>query len=82
MKHANIVEIRDLYESENYFIYVMEKYGKGTDLYDYLQDHEKLSEDEARYIFKQVLEAVVHLASQNVVHGDIKVIINIKNNKK
>jgi len=73
MKHANIVEIEEVFESEDYFIYVMEKFGKGTDLFDFLQEQERLSEGEARYIFRQVLSAVAHLASQNVVHGDIKV---------
>jgi len=72
VKHSNIVEIKEVFESEDYFIYVMDKFGKGTDLFDFLQDHDKLSEPEARYIFRQVLSAVVHLASQNVVHGDIK----------
>lgn len=72
MKHVNIVEIKEVFESEDYFIFIMEKFGKGIDLFDFLQEQEKLSEEEARNIFKQVLSAVVHLASQNVVHGDIK----------
>jgi len=72
VKHTNIVEVKEVFESEDYFIFIMDKFGRGTDLFDFLQDHEKLSEPEARCIFRQVLSAVVHLASQNVVHGDIK----------
>ena len=72
VKHANIVEIKEVFESDDYFIFIMDKFGKGMDLFDFLQDHEKLSEPEARCIFRQVLSAVEHLASQNLVHGDIK----------
>lgn len=71
-KHANIVEVKEVYESPDYFIIVMDKFGEGVDLFDYIQNAERLPENEARLIFVQIVNAVVHLAENNIVHGDIK----------
>jgi len=73
VSHPSIVEVMEVFESEDYFIFVMEKFGQGTDLFDFLQDHDNLTEPQARYVFRQILSAVAHLASLHVIHGDIKV---------
>ena len=40
-KHANIVEVKEVYETEDYFIIVMDKFGEGSDLFDYIQNAER-----------------------------------------
>lgn len=53
------------------------------DLYEYLNEAD-LCESFARGIFKQVISAVHYLASQNLIHGDIKdenIIVNQHTNE-
>ena len=44
------------------------------DLFECIEQskHKRLSEDEARYVFAQVVEAVYYLESQGITHCDIK----------
>ena len=62
----------DYFEDDQNFYIVMEKPKKSKDLYDYVGQRGTLSEDVARGIFAQILEAVQYLFSEGVVHRDIK----------
>ena len=42
------------------------------DLFECIEQHSRLSEDTARYVFKQIAETVCHLASMGICHRDIK----------
>lgn len=44
----------------------------GSSLHDFILAHGALSEDLARYIFAQVVEALHYLRSIGISHGDIK----------
>ncbi|KAJ3239222.1 hypothetical protein HDU81_006327 [Chytriomyces hyalinus] len=42
------------------------------DLFECIEFYQRLNEDQARRVFKQIVDAVSHLASHNIIHRDIK----------
>jgi serine/threonine protein kinase len=71
MSHPNIVKVTDLIEEDDNVAFVME-YIEGETLKDYLERKGKLSNDEIKTIFSQMLDAVGYVHEQNLVHRDIK----------
>lgn len=71
--HANILELLDFFEDDECYHIEMEPHGDpGTDLFDLIELQPSMSEEECKSIFKQVVSAVRHLHSYNIVHRDIK----------
>jgi len=63
---------------EDQFILVTESLGKGSmDLYDYIEAVGPIPEDNVRYIFAQIIEAVYFMSKNGFSHGDIKGKISI-----
>lgn len=48
------------------------EYCPGGNLYQYLETHKNIPEDQAKYIFFQILEGLSYLHSQNILFRDIK----------
>ena len=74
LKHGNIVEMADFFEDDiNYYIEMVPHGLPGMDLFDYIELRANMEEWEARKIFVQVAEALLHLhINAKVVHRDIK----------
>ncbi|VVT56324.1 uncharacterized protein SAPINGB_P004968 [Magnusiomyces paraingens] len=71
--HDNIVQLLDFFEDEEYFHIEMEPHGNpGTDLFDLIENQPDMPESQCRNLFKQVVSAVRHLHSHDIVHRDIK----------
>ena len=54
----------------------------GGDLLSYVRKRTKLNEINAKYIFRQIIEALQFIHSQNIVHRDIKldnILIDLSN---
>jgi len=51
---------------------VMERLSGGQDLFDYITEHRRLNEREARVLLSQMIETVIELDDAGVVHRDIK----------
>ncbi len=47
----------------------------GPDLFDKIVEKGPLTEDEARYVFRQLISAVEYLHSNGITHRDLKVIL-------
>ena len=45
---------------------------RGGELSDYLEKSGRMPEEKAKGIFKQVLSAIQHMHSKNVLHRDLK----------
>jgi serine/threonine protein kinase len=71
MSHPNIIKVTDLIDDGDTVAFVMEHI-EGETLKEYLERKGKLSNDEIKTIFSQMLEAVGYVHEQNLVHRDIK----------
>ena len=71
VNHPNIVKTYEFFEESGKIYIVMEYCSKG-DLFDYLKVHKKLSEEEAKRIYKQLIDALQYLSMCEIVHRDIK----------
>lgn len=70
--HPNICEMVDYFEDDDHYYIVMNLHGDGVDLFDFIELNQQVSEDDVRFIFRQVAEAVQHLHHNKIVHRDIK----------
>jgi serine/threonine protein kinase len=53
-------------------VIVMERPANSQDLFDYITQQGSLEEDEARSFFRQIVETLVAMHAEGVVHRDIK----------
>ncbi|CAF2480642.1 unnamed protein product [Rotaria sp. Silwood2] len=71
LNHPYIIKIKEVYESREKIILVME-YASGGELYDYLNRMKRIPESQARAIFRQIVSAVHFLHKNHIVHRDLK----------
>lgn len=84
LKHANICKLYQVVETESHYFLIME-YCCGGELFDHIVEKEKLSEEEARFFFRQIVSAVSYLHSQGFAHRDLKpenILLDRKQNLK
>ncbi len=61
------------------------EYVCGGDLLSFVRKRSKLNEVTCKFIFRQIIEALQYIHSQNIVHRDIKldnILIDLSNNIK
>ncbi|XP_013394429.1 testis-specific serine/threonine-protein kinase 1 [Lingula anatina] len=71
LEHPGMIELYEAAESVNNLYLVMELAENG-DLLDYILKHGYLSEEEARRIFRQILDVVKYCHDNYICHRDIK----------
>ncbi|XP_005987323.1 serine/threonine-protein kinase SIK2a isoform X1 [Latimeria chalumnae] len=71
LNHPHIVKLYQVMETKN-MLYLVTEYAKNGEIFDYLANHGRLSEPEARRKFWQILSAVDYCHSRNIVHRDLK----------
>jgi serine/threonine-protein kinase HSL1, negative regulator of Swe1 kinase len=71
LNHPNIVRIYDVWENSNEIYLIMENVD-GGELFQYLSQHGALPEDEAVYIFRQLVEALAYCHRLSIFHRDLK----------
>lgn len=70
LNHPYIVTIYEVFENKDKIVIVMEYASKG-DLFDYISGR-KISEREARHVFRQIVSAVHYCHKNGIVHRDLK----------
>jgi tRNA A-37 threonylcarbamoyl transferase component Bud32 len=71
VNHPNVVRLLEVFESSKHLMIVLE-YAGGGDLLQFVKSRGKLSEPEAKLIFKQVIDAVKACHVRNIIHRDVK----------
>jgi len=71
LKHPRIVNLINVCRTENWCFIVMELVF-GGELFDQIVKNKCFNEIEARYIFRQLLEAIGYMHGRNVIHRDLK----------
>ncbi|XP_020653050.3 NUAK family SNF1-like kinase 2 [Pogona vitticeps] len=71
LNHPHIIAVHEVFENSSKIVIVMEYASKG-DLYDYIGERQRLTEQEARHLFRQVVSAVYYCHKNGIVHRDLK----------
>ncbi|XP_051700023.1 maternal embryonic leucine zipper kinase isoform X4 [Oryctolagus cuniculus] len=71
LRHQHICQLYHVLETANKIFMVLE-YCPGGELFDYIISQDRLSEEEARVVFRQILSAVAYVHSQGYAHRDLK----------
>ncbi|CAD8060662.1 unnamed protein product [Paramecium sonneborni] len=70
--HSKLMKLLEMFTDKDTHIFIYE-YMEGGTLFEYMQHKQlKLDESEIRIIFKQLLKALNHLDSLNIIHRDLK----------
>ena len=67
LDHPNIIKIKEAFESTKSFNLVLE-YAEGISLLKYLKTKTRLSEQETKEIFAQILSAVHYCHQKGIAH--------------
>ncbi|XP_037520944.1 maternal embryonic leucine zipper kinase [Rhipicephalus sanguineus] len=71
LSHQNICKLYQVIETSTK-IYLVLEYCPGGELFDYIVEKERLSEEEARHFFRQIVSAVAYIHSKGYAHRDLK----------
>ncbi|CAM8885417.1 unnamed protein product [Rhodiola kirilowii] len=69
--HPNVVDIKAVYEEEDYVHIVMELC-VGGELFHRLEEYGRFSESEARVLFRHLMEVILFCHNKGIVHRDLK----------
>ncbi|PSS11451.1 Calcium-dependent protein kinase [Actinidia chinensis var. chinensis] len=69
--HPNVVDLKAVYEDEDYVHLVMELC-VGGELFHQLEKHGRFSEYEARVLFRHLMKVVMYCHEKGIVHRDLK----------
>lgn len=69
--HPNVVDLKAVYEEEDYVHLVMELCA-GGELFHQLEKFGRFSENKARVLFRQLMQVVMYCHDNGVVHRDLK----------
>lgn len=71
LRHFSILELYNYFEDSEYVYMVMEICENGN-LFQYLTERKKLKEAEARSVMKQLVNGLLYLHSNGIIHRDLK----------
>lgn len=71
LKHPNICQLYEVYNTPSSFYFVCELAENG-DLLEFINNHGFFKEKQARRLFTQILSAVEHCHAHGIVHRDMK----------
>ena len=73
LNHPNIVKVVELFVNDvKGIVHIILEYVDGKEMQEHVAEKGPFSEEEARHIFKQVMEAIAYLHAEGICHRDIK----------
>mmetsp|Transcript_6744 Transcript_6744/g.18099 ORF Transcript_6744/g.18099 Transcript_6744/m.18099 type:complete len:464 (+) Transcript_6744:258-1649(+) len=69
--HPHIIGLYEVIDTPS-DVFVVTEYSSGGELFDYIVDRGRLTEDEARKFFQQIVSGVEYCHCHNVAHRDLK----------
>ena len=82
--HKNIIKLFEYFETEKYICIIMENIPGGS-LLNIINKMSKIPESYSKYIFKQIIEGLIYIHENGIVHLDIKpdnILIDLSNQIK
>jgi len=67
-----ILHLLDFYYLSDGYVLVLERPARGIDLFDYITQQGTLDDDDARRIFRRIVETLYEIHEAGVVHRDVK----------
>uniref|UniRef100_A0AAY4B1M5 non-specific serine/threonine protein kinase n=1 Tax=Denticeps clupeoides TaxID=299321 RepID=A0AAY4B1M5_9TELE len=71
LNHPHIIKLYQVMETKD-MLYIVTEYAKNGEMFDYLTSNGRMTEDEARRKFWQILTAVDYCHRHHIVHRDLK----------
>ncbi|NXA43780.1 MELK kinase, partial [Eudromia elegans] len=71
LSHQHVCQLYHVIETSKKIFMVLE-YCPGGELFDYIISKDRLSEEEARVFFRQIVAAIAYVHSQGYAHRDLK----------
>ncbi|XP_066140838.1 serine/threonine-protein kinase SIK2-like isoform X2 [Euwallacea fornicatus] len=71
LDHPHIIKLYQVMETKN-MIYLVSEYASQGEIFDYIARYGRMSEEQARIKFWQILLAVEYCHNRNIVHRDLK----------
>uniref|UniRef100_A0A8C2BQN5 non-specific serine/threonine protein kinase n=1 Tax=Cyprinus carpio TaxID=7962 RepID=A0A8C2BQN5_CYPCA len=71
LNHPHIIKLYQVMETKD-MLYIVTEYAKNGEMFDYLTSNGRMSENEARKKFWQILTAVDYCHQHHIVHRDLK----------
>ncbi|KAK6173274.1 hypothetical protein SNE40_016755 [Patella caerulea] len=71
LNHPHIVKLFQVMETKN-MLYLVSEYAPHGEIFDYIAQHGRMMESEARRKFWQILSAVEYCHNRHIVHRDLK----------
>ncbi|XP_062864441.1 maternal embryonic leucine zipper kinase-like [Trichomycterus rosablanca] len=84
LNHQHVCRLYQVMETADQ-IYMVLEFCPGGDLFDHIDNNDRLSEEETRRIFHQIVSALAYVHSQGYAHRDLKpenIMLDEKNNIK
>jgi serine/threonine protein kinase len=72
LDHPHIIKLYQVMETKN-MIYLVSEYASQGEIFDYIARYGRMTEEQARTKFWQILSAVEYCHNRNIVHRDLKV---------
>mmetsp|Transcript_10911 Transcript_10911/g.16478 ORF Transcript_10911/g.16478 Transcript_10911/m.16478 type:complete len:599 (+) Transcript_10911:44-1840(+) len=69
--HKNIIKVYDVFDEDG-MLYIVLEMAVGGELFQRIVDKDKLSETDARYVMRQLLDALMYLHGNKIAHRDLK----------
>ena len=71
LRHPNIIRFKEVFLTPTHLAIVME-YAAGGELFERIYNAGRLTEDEARFFFQQLISGVSYCHSMQICHRDLK----------